>query len=201
MSKGLTTAGSFETAPGPAGSFDHDEPTPLLVKEHPDLEADPTRAIILAAYKGNAARVADLLLGGVSATVSIARKDAVELLGEDVYLGSHSWSTQEGFPVMYFAGECWTRRRRPRAMPPSRPSRDARPPVASLEVTFSRESLCGLGLTAFGRSLDCGDVGQRDAVRTASCGERVVCLVLASRALELSRRSYTGVRGERVSGR
>jgi hypothetical protein len=39
-----------------------------------------------------------------TAALSLSRAAAVSLLGEDVYLGSHSWSTQEDFPVMYFAG-------------------------------------------------------------------------------------------------
>ena len=71
-------------------------------------EEDYTREITLAAYHRDAARVASVLrlCGPKSvAEMSLSRAAAVQLLGEDVYLGSHSWSTQEGFPVMYFAGE------------------------------------------------------------------------------------------------
>ena len=71
-------------------------------------EEDYAREIILAAYHRDAARVASVLrLCGPKATaeMSLSRAAAVQLLGQDVYLGSHSWSTQEGFPVMYFAGE------------------------------------------------------------------------------------------------
>jgi hypothetical protein len=63
--------------------------------------------IILAAYRKDAATVASCLKrcsASATAEMSLSRAAAVELLGESVYLGSHSWSTQEGFPVMYFAG-------------------------------------------------------------------------------------------------
>lgn len=73
------------------------------------LSEDPTRDIILAAYRGDVARAKFVLQHcetGVVANMSLKRAAAVELLGEHVYLGSHSWSSQEGFPVMYFAGEC-----------------------------------------------------------------------------------------------
>jgi hypothetical protein len=80
---------------------------------HPDGNAsapveDPTREIVLATYRGDAVLLAKLLRGCTSAAVaemSLTRSAAVELLGDSVYLGSHSWSTQEGFPIMYFAGE------------------------------------------------------------------------------------------------
>ena len=65
------------------------------------------KEIILAAYRKDAVTVAECLkrcTPEATAEMSLSRAAAVELLGEDVYLGSHSWSTQEGFPVMYFAG-------------------------------------------------------------------------------------------------
>lgn len=93
-----------------------DGPAPMDVEDdsysHPSssaLSEDPTRDIVLAAYRGDAARVKFVLQHcetGAVANMSLKRAAAVELLGEHVYLGSHSWSTQEGFPVMYFAGEC-----------------------------------------------------------------------------------------------
>ena len=80
-----------------AEAMDVDEP-------HGDSVAEE---IILAAYRKDAVTVAECLkrcTPEATAEMSLSRAAAVELLGEDVYLGSHSWSTQEGFPVMYFAG-------------------------------------------------------------------------------------------------
>lgn len=80
-----------------AEAMDVDEP-------HVDSVAEE---IILAAYRKDAVTVAECLkrcTPEATAEMSLSRAAAVELLGEDVYLGSHSWSTQEGFPVMYFAG-------------------------------------------------------------------------------------------------
>ena len=88
---------------------DEAEPMDVECSVPPRLsEEDYAREIILAAYHRDAARVASVLqVCGPEATaeMSLSRAAAVQLLGEDVYLGSHSWSTQEGFPVMYFAGE------------------------------------------------------------------------------------------------
>lgn len=88
---------------------DEAEPMDVECSVPPRLsEEDYAREIILAAYHRDAARVASVLrLCGPKATaeMSLSRAAAVQLLGQDVYLGSHSWSTQEGFPVMYFAGE------------------------------------------------------------------------------------------------
>lgn len=74
----------------------------------PDMD-ELTRDIVLAAYRGDVERVTSVLQHcgpSAVAVMSLTRAAAVELLGENVYLGSHSWSTQEGFPLMYFAGEC-----------------------------------------------------------------------------------------------
>ena len=80
-----------------------------------DASADrTTEEVIVAAYRRDADAVASALRRCSPATtagMSLSRAAAVSLLGEDVYLGSHSWSTQEDFPVMYFAG---TRSSRPR---------------------------------------------------------------------------------------
>ena len=80
-----------------------------------DASADrTTEEIIVAAYRRDADAVASALRRcspATTADMSLSRAKAVSLLGEDVYLGSHSWSTQEDFPVMYFAG---TRSSRPR---------------------------------------------------------------------------------------
>ena len=74
-----------------------------------DAGADrTTEEIIVAAYRRDADAVASALRQcspATTADMSLSRAAAVKLLGEDVYLGSHSWSTQEDFPVMYFAGE------------------------------------------------------------------------------------------------
>tara|TARA_B110000977_G_scaffold98495_3_gene129546 strand:- start:2528 stop:3010 length:483 start_codon:yes stop_codon:yes gene_type:complete len=67
-----------------------------------------TETIIVAAYRRDAKAVATALVNSSrqqTAEMSLSRAAAVSLLGEDVYLGSHSWSTQEDFPVMYFAGK------------------------------------------------------------------------------------------------
>ena len=96
-------------------------------------EEDYAREIILAAYHRDAARVASVLrLCGPKATaeMSLSRAAAVQLLGEDVYLGSHSWSTQEGFPVMYFAGER------------TRASRSSAPFPARISPPFFLEQKC-----------------------------------------------------------
>lgn len=83
----------------------NDEAEAMEVDEpHVDSVAEE---IILAAYRKDAVTVAECLkrcTPEATAEMSLSRAAAVELLGEDVYLGSHSWSTQEGFPVMYFAG-------------------------------------------------------------------------------------------------
>ena len=102
------------TEPAPAHVVD-ERPAPMDVEEEASPSSspalfgeDPTRAIVFAAYRGDAERVKFVLrhcAPGTVANMSLTRAAAVELLGQNVYLGSHSWSTQEGFPVMYFAGE------------------------------------------------------------------------------------------------
>ena len=86
-----------------------------------------TEEIILATYRKDAVTVAECLkrcTPETTAEMSLSRAAAVQLLGEDVYLGSHSWSTQEGFPVMYFAGANPGFRRRA-VHAPAPPSRGA----------------------------------------------------------------------------
>jgi hypothetical protein len=100
-----------------------------------------TEEIIIAAYRRDADAVASALKRcspATAADMSLSRAAAVSLLGEDVYLGSHSWSTQEDFPVMYFAGACRDRTpaRLVRAHTRSHPR--ARHPTRL--VTFSRET-------------------------------------------------------------
>ena len=91
-----------------------------------DASADrTTEEVIVAAYRRDADAVASALRRcspATTADMSLSRAAAVSLLGEDVYLGSHSWSTQEDFPVMYFAGTRSSRPRPGRArVPPARP--------------------------------------------------------------------------------
>ena len=96
--------------------------------------------IILATYRKDAVTVAECLkrcTPETTAEMSLSRAAAVQLLGEDVYLGSHSWSTQEGFPVMYFAGANPGFRRRA-VHAPAPPSRGAGRETCRVFV-FSRE--------------------------------------------------------------
>lgn len=94
-------------------------------------DCDLTKEIILAAYRQDAKKVKEVLTrceAGATAGMSLSRSAAVELLGEEVYLGSHSWSTQEGFPVMYFAGASRLGTRRARRPRPPRRARGVRFP-------------------------------------------------------------------------
>ena len=92
-----------------------------------DESADrTTEEIIVAAYRRDADAVASALRRcspATTADMSLSRAKAVSLLGEDVYLGSHSWSTQEDFPVMYFAGARPSRPRPGRARASPAPAR------------------------------------------------------------------------------
>ena len=64
-----------------------------------DASADrTTEEIIVAAYRRDADAVAfEAVLSRDDRRHVLSRAKAVSLLGEDVYLGSHSWSTQEDF--------------------------------------------------------------------------------------------------------
>ena len=112
------------------------------------VEDDPTREIVLAAYRGDVARVSRVLrrcgADAPLAEMSLTRADALTLLGENVYLGSHSWSTQEGFPVMYFAGERSEHRIPPRRRVNSRVAgREIQPTVlVSRTTTTQQERRC-----------------------------------------------------------
>ena len=113
-----------------AKAMDVDEPHVDSVSEE----------IILATYRKDAVTVAECLkrcTPETTAEMSLSRAAAVQLLGEDVYLGSHSWSTQEGFPVMYFAGANPGFRRRA-VHAPAPPSRGAGRETCRVFV-FSRE--------------------------------------------------------------
>ena len=108
------------------------------------VEDDPTREIVLAAYRGDVARVSRVLrrcgADAPLAEMSLTRADALTLLGENVYLGSHSWSTQEGFPVMYFAGERSEHRIPPRRRVNSRVAgREIQPTVLVSRTTTTQQ--------------------------------------------------------------
>jgi hypothetical protein len=111
-----------------------------------DASADrTTEEIIVAAYRRDADAVASALRRcspATTADMSLSRAKAVSLLGEDVYLGSHSWSTQEDFPVMYFAGARPSRPRpgRARASPAPARTREIRATSRHAFLAFSRES-------------------------------------------------------------
>jgi len=110
-----------------------------------DASADrTTEEIIVAAYRRDADAVASALRRcspATTADMSLSRAKAVSLLGEDVYLGSHSWSTQEDFPVMYFAGARPSRPRpgRARASPAPARTREIRATSRHAFLAFSRE--------------------------------------------------------------
>ena len=106
-----------------------------------------TEEIIVAAYRRDADAVASALRRcspATTADMSLSRAAAVKLLGEDVYLGSHSWSTQEDFPVMYFAGARSSRPRPGRArVSPARPHAQIAHTTAAVFCFFPRNfSFC-----------------------------------------------------------
>ena len=108
-----------------------------------DAGADrTTEEIIVAAYRRDADAVASALRQcspATTADMSLSRAAAVKLLGEDVYLGSHSWSTQEDFPVMYFAGARSSRPRPGRArVSPARPHAQIAHTTAAVLCFFPR---------------------------------------------------------------
>jgi hypothetical protein len=113
-----------------------------------DAGADrTTEEIIVAAYRRDADAVASALRQcspATTADMSLSRAAAVKLLGEDVYLGSHSWSTQEDFPVMYFAGARSSRPRPGRArVSPARPHAQIAHTTAAVLCFFPRNfSFC-----------------------------------------------------------
>jgi hypothetical protein len=79
-------------------------------------------ALLLAVCRGDLAAAQAALAAGASARRRLRRMDAAATLGPDAYLGSQWWSTQDNFPLLYFAGA------RAAASLPHGPARGCAPP-------------------------------------------------------------------------